>query len=319
MRHLVIGQRIVDRLGAHPAQTDMRAGHHRQRPREAPAVAMEHRQGPQIHRMARHVGGENVAVAHQCRAAMVEHHALRIAGGAAGVIERDRIPFVVRHAPFELRIAAGDEVLVFDVAQHFARLRKFQIVVIDHQRLRFREPQRLLDDAGEFAIGDQQFRFAVIEDERQRRRIEPRVERVDHAAGHRNAVMRFQHGRRVGEHHRNRVAAADALFRQRGRQPPRALIELRISVRRAAMHDGGALRKHAGGAFEKSERRQRLVIRRMAVEIGVVRAARDGWLQALHEPHRRFASAAEERLAPSRARLRPGCGFSPRRARFCGV
>ena len=52
-------------LGAHPAQADVRAGDERQRPGKAPAVAVEHRQRPQIDRMLRHAGRERVGVAHQ--------------------------------------------------------------------------------------------------------------------------------------------------------------------------------------------------------------------------------------------------------------
>ncbi len=69
--------------------------------------------------------GQHIAVTHQRGAAMMEDDALGIAGGAGGVVERDRVPFVVRHLPREIGIAAGEKLLVVDLAQRFARLREF--------------------------------------------------------------------------------------------------------------------------------------------------------------------------------------------------
>ena len=75
--------------------------------------------------------------------------------------------------------------------------------------LRRREPQRLLHQAGELAVDDQNLGLAVIEHEGERGGVEPGVERVEHAAGHRHAVVAFEHRRRVGDDHGDRVAAPD--------------------------------------------------------------------------------------------------------------
>ncbi len=85
-----------------PATTDMR-------PREAPAVAVEHRQRPQIDRVLGHGAGQHVALGHQVGAAVVVDDALGIAGRAGGVVERDRVPFVVGHRPGEVGIALGEQ------------------------------------------------------------------------------------------------------------------------------------------------------------------------------------------------------------------
>ena len=133
MRHLVIGDGVEDRRGAHRAQADMRAGDDRQRPGEAPAVAVKHRQRPQIDRMLAHAAGDDVAEREQIGAAMMIDHALRIAGGAGGVVERDRVPFVVRHQPGEIRIAFAQKLFVFEAADPLAGAGEFRIVVIDDQ------------------------------------------------------------------------------------------------------------------------------------------------------------------------------------------
>ena len=46
---------------------------------------------------------------HQVGAAMMIDDALGVAGGARGVVERDRVPFVVRHQPGEFRIAFAEK------------------------------------------------------------------------------------------------------------------------------------------------------------------------------------------------------------------
>ena len=58
MGDAMLGQRVEDRARPHPAQADMGARHHRQRPGKAPAVAVEHRQGPQQTGMLDHVAGQ---------------------------------------------------------------------------------------------------------------------------------------------------------------------------------------------------------------------------------------------------------------------
>ena len=204
------------------------------------------------------------------RAAVVIDHALGIAGGARSVIERDGVPFVVRHRPGVVGIALRDELLVFDGAQPLARAGVFRVVVVDHQRLRLAEGERLLHHLGEFAVGDHHLGLGVIEREGDDRRVEPGVERVEHALRHRHAVMAFQHRRRVGEHHRDGVAALDAALGQRRGEPPRARIELGVIAPQRPVDDGGVAGKHGRRALEKAERRQRLVIGRIAVEIGVV-------------------------------------------------
>ena len=77
MGDAVIGDGVVDRLRPHPAQADMGAGLHGQRPRKAPAVAVEHRQRPQIDGVLGHAGMDGVGVGHQGRTAMMVDDALR--------------------------------------------------------------------------------------------------------------------------------------------------------------------------------------------------------------------------------------------------
>jgi hypothetical protein len=63
--------RLVDRRGLDPPHADMRPGESGNGPREAPAVAVKHRQGPEIDRMLPHAPDQDVAERIQVGVAMV--------------------------------------------------------------------------------------------------------------------------------------------------------------------------------------------------------------------------------------------------------
>ncbi len=79
VRHLLVCDEIVHLFGAHLSQADMHAGLDADRPGKAPAVAMKHRQRPEIDGMPADVGGHDIADREQVRAAMMVDDALRIA------------------------------------------------------------------------------------------------------------------------------------------------------------------------------------------------------------------------------------------------
>ncbi len=204
----VRAHRVEDRLRLDLAQADVDAGVGGHRPREAPAVAVEHRQRPQVHRVPRHAPVDDVRQRVEIRAAVMVDDALRVAGGAGRVVERDRVPLVRRVLPGVLGIAVGDERLVVDGAEALAA-GTLRVDDVDDERLLREQRQRLFDRRREFGVGDEHPGLAVLEHERERLGVEPGVERVEHAAGHRHAEMRLDHFRRVGGHQRHRVADAD--------------------------------------------------------------------------------------------------------------
>ena len=163
--HLVLGDQVEDRLRPHLSQAHMQAGFHADRPGEAPAVAMEHRQRPKIDRMAADIAGEDIARGEQVRAAMMVDNAFRIAGRARGVVERNRIPFVARRrAPISL-VPLGDQRLVVEVSQPLAGAVVLGVVVVDNERPSLGPLERHADDCREFTVDDERFGFAVIEHE----------------------------------------------------------------------------------------------------------------------------------------------------------
>ena len=220
--------------------------------------------------MLAQAAGEHVADREQVGAAVVVDDALGIAGRARSVVERDGVPLVVGHFPREVGIARRDEILVLDRAQPLARAGEFRIVVVDHQRLHLGERQRLLRQLREFAVGDQHLGVGVVELEGDDGGVEAGIDGVEHRARHRHAVVAFEHRRRVGEHGRHGVAALDAALRQRGREPPRAGVELGVAAAQRAVDDRGLIGKHRGRPLQERQWRERLEVRGVAVEIGVV-------------------------------------------------
>src|SRR3546814_16494051 len=86
-------------------------------PGEAPAVAVEHRQRPEIDRVHLHAPDQAVAESVQVGAAVVVDDAYRVAGGPAGVVQGDRVPLVGRARAAVPGVAGGEEALVVGLAE----------------------------------------------------------------------------------------------------------------------------------------------------------------------------------------------------------
>ena len=105
MRDAMLSDRRENPCGLDAPQADVRAARRRNRPRIRPAVAVEHRQRPQINAVGVEPERKRIAERVQICAAVVVDNAFRIAGGAGRVEERERIPFVQRARPWKRRIA----------------------------------------------------------------------------------------------------------------------------------------------------------------------------------------------------------------------
>ena len=210
MRDIVVRQRVPDQVRAHPAQRHMGSRHHRNRPGETPAIAVEHRQRPEIDGMPGQVSRQHIARSHEIGAPVMIDHALGISRRARGIVQRNRLPFIGRPKPFKFRVAAGNELLVFDRAQPLALHRKFRIdIVNDDGFVALHQLNRILRKSGELLVNNQQFRFRMVQGKADGCRIKARVQGVENRPHHRHAVMAFQHRRRIGENCRNRIALLD--------------------------------------------------------------------------------------------------------------
>ncbi len=201
-------------------QADMGGADRGHGPGEGPAVAVEHRQGPEIDRARIEAEDQGAAHGVQEGAAVVIDDALGIAGRARGVAERDRVPFVRGRRPVERGIARRQQRLVVHDPEALARCRRIDDV--DDDDIATGMGQRLPDHRCQLGIRQQHLGLAMLQDEADRGPVEPGVEGVEHGTQHRDAVVRLEHGRRVRAHHRHRVAAADPEPGQRARQPAAA-------------------------------------------------------------------------------------------------
>jgi hypothetical protein len=228
---------------------------------------MEHRQGPQIDRMQAHVPYQGVADRVQIRAAMVIDHSLGIAGRAGGVVQGNGLPLVGRKLPGKLGVALGQQGLVVQRAQFLAADELRVIHVDDQWPFSYRHQlQRLADGLGELAVGEQDFRLAVFEHESDGFGVQPDIQGVQRRAGHRDAKVRLEHFRDVGQHRRNGMAKADAAFLQCRSQPPAPGVGFRPIAPNGTMHHGGVVGVNRSGPLDKGQRSQRNVVGRVLIK-----------------------------------------------------
>ena len=234
-------------------QADMGPGRQGHGPGKAPAVAMEHRQRPEIDRMPAEIPDEGIAEGVQIGAAVMIEHALGIARGAGGVVDGDGIPFIAGRLRFEGGIAGGQQGLVLDLAEALAA-GPFGILAVDHPERPREQRQRLADHPVIFGIGDQDLRLGMLEDIGDGRGIEAGVDRIQDGPGHGHGEMRLQQQRHIGRHDRDRVARTDAESLQRRCEAPAALMHLRPGEAARPMDHADMLGIDIGRAAEEGDR-----------------------------------------------------------------
>jgi hypothetical protein len=90
----------------------VRPGDGRDRPGVGPAVAVKHRQGPQVSGLVVHLDLDDVAQSADVSVAVVVHHALWLPRRPGGVVYGDHLLLVLQDALHRLRRAFGQVVLV---------------------------------------------------------------------------------------------------------------------------------------------------------------------------------------------------------------
>ena len=179
---------------------------------------------------------------------------LRIAGCPGGVVEGNRIPFVLGHAPAEGGITVGDQIFISEIRQGFWRLREFLVIIVHDQRFDAGLVQSRLHHRGKFPIANQHLGIGVVELKSNDGSVEPRVHGMQHRADHRHRVVGLEHRRCVGEHYRDGVTCSNAALRKGAGQSPRASVELGIGLPSAAVHQGNALRMNRRRALKERQR-----------------------------------------------------------------
>jgi len=105
-------EKLPDPTGVHAPQAHVAPGDGRDRPRETPAVAVEHREGPQVHAAVAEARLDHLAESVQICPAVGVDHSLRSAGGPRRVVDRDGLLLVFEPALDRVRRTGGEEILV---------------------------------------------------------------------------------------------------------------------------------------------------------------------------------------------------------------
>ncbi|BAT09353.1 Os09g0555850, partial [Oryza sativa Japonica Group] len=206
----VRGERRVHGVGGRRADADVRAAARRHAPGEGPAVAVEHRERPQVDRLVADAPLEKKAHGVEVRAAVAVHDALGRRRRAGGVVERDGVPLVL-HRPRRVprRVSPRHQLLVLELADAGARR---LVGVVDDDEQRQGRPdlaavavavahdglERVGGDADELVVDEEHLGLGVPDDGGDVGRVEAGVDGVQHRSGHRHGEVHLVQRRRVG-------------------------------------------------------------------------------------------------------------------------
>jgi len=228
--HALGVDQLPGELGVHRAH-----GHMTRRgdgPREAPAVAVEHRQRPQVHRIGAQPGVDHFAQRVQVGAAVGVLHPLWPARGAGGVVDRDRLLLVLQPARRPGRRHAGQQLLVGIAGADGVR-------AADHGDASQVQRRGQFLQAG---VEQQVACAAVLEDVTDLGAGQAVVDRDQNPARRRHTEMGLKHRRRVEQQRRNAISLAKPGRPERVGQPPRALREFGVGIPPPAVDDRDLVR-----------------------------------------------------------------------------
>mmetsp|Transcript_84529 Transcript_84529/g.217749 ORF Transcript_84529/g.217749 Transcript_84529/m.217749 type:complete len:270 (-) Transcript_84529:236-1045(-) len=217
VRHLVLDDGLENGLGNHLAQTHVDPRHGHVRVVEAPAVAVEHGQRPQVHRVLVDVPLRDVAHGVQGHAAVVQQHTLGVRCGPTRVAEGQRVPLVPWRAPLGVRVALREQLLVGQRADEGAVLLTQGVIHVHDQRSLVRRNllECLRHGLAELAIHQHHLCLGVRQHEGDVADVQAVVQRVDHGPQHRDPEVGLDVLGCVAEHAGDNVAVVDAALPQR--------------------------------------------------------------------------------------------------------
>ncbi len=240
----LVPDRLPDALRVDLAQGDVGRPGCGDRPREAPAVAVEHRQRPEVRGARVQPGLRGHRERLQVGAAVGVHDALGTTGRAAGVVERQQRQLVLHRHP--QRRGTGQQGLVLVLGSPD-----------DHQPDVAAElGEQGPGEVDEVLVDQEDPGAGVADDVGQLSGAQPGVERVEHRPGPRHPEVRLQGEPGVGRQHRDPVPRLHAEAGQRAGQALAPLGELLVGPADRAVHQGGPVAVHDAGPVEEGRRGQ---------------------------------------------------------------
>jgi hypothetical protein len=236
------------RAGVDLAQAHVPTAHRADGPREAPPVAVEHRQRPQVDALRAQPGLHDLAEGVEVGAPVVVDRALGLPGRARGVVDRDRLVLVGEDHGQRLVRAPGEEVLV-RVAPGPG--------VVDPDDPLDRRPVAvvaIVDQVGVLVVDEHQPRARVPQDEPDVVGGEAVVHGDEHPARRRDAVVGLEQRRDVRGDERDPVALLQARVPQGRCQAPHPSGELPVGVAAVLVDDRHLVRVHELAAPQERDR-----------------------------------------------------------------
>ena len=246
VRHALVVDQVPDALRVHRAHGHVPRRHRGDGPREAPAVAVEHRQRPQVDRIGAQARHDHLVQRVQVRAAVGVLDPLGPARGPGGVVDRDRLLFMLQPAHRHHRRRGREELLVRVPGAAGA-------CAADHGH-----PGQLQRRGQRLQAGVQQQvpRATVGQDVPDLGAGQPVVDRDQDPASRRHPEMRLEHRRGVEQQRGNPISLAKTRRPQRVGQPPGPLREIPVAVPPPAVHDRDLLRVHVRRPAQEIDRVQ---------------------------------------------------------------
>ncbi|VTR67498.1 conserved hypothetical protein [Desulfosarcina cetonica] len=254
-----LGDDLEDFLGNHLAQADMGGPHGRDAPGEAPAVAVEHGQGPQVNRVCRGAEFQLLAQGVEIGAAVVVHDALGQAGGAAGVVDRGHLALVVDFDGQRIGIALGQEGLIVRAVQRFVVA---DVADVDDGVHLLQLIHDRGDQFGELIVHEQRLAVRVVDDVGHLVGRQTDIDAHQGRADHGHGVVGLEHGRGVGADEGHLVALGDAFFLQGAGQAVDARVKLAVGPADIAIDHRFLVGKHHGATDDKIYRGENIIVDR---------------------------------------------------------
>ena len=246
-------QELPDPVGPDRSQAHVAPADRGDAPGRAPAVAVEHRQRPEVHGARAVLRVDHLAQRVEVGAAVGVDDALGPAGRARGVVDRDRVQLVL-HRPRQRVVRAALE----QVGVGRPRLVAARPLIGHGDDLAHRrEPVRdRVERRPQLLVDHEQLRAGVVADVGDFLRGEAGVDRDEHRAGERHGEVRHQQLDGVHAQVRHAIAGLDAAGLQRPRRAGGLTGEVAVGQAARAVHDRRFLGEDLGRALEEAQRGQ---------------------------------------------------------------
>mmetsp|Transcript_144902 Transcript_144902/g.255424 ORF Transcript_144902/g.255424 Transcript_144902/m.255424 type:complete len:367 (+) Transcript_144902:539-1639(+) len=204
-------------LGVNLPQANMYTCKSGNRPWEAPARTMEHGQCPKVDRVSFNAPSECVVDCIEVGAPVMRDHSLWVCSCATSVTKCQGVPFISNIFYFKSNIACRNQFLIGRGSKMRTSRISLLIINIDNNRalIGLQKLQGCRDHRAEFSVSNQQFRTTVAKAKSNVFGVKARVQWIDDATHHGDAVEALKKLRCVCKHDSYGIAMTKTSAHQR--------------------------------------------------------------------------------------------------------